>query len=271
MQRFGQRQQQNDGSELVYWIWLRKVNGIGCHTAHKLLEVFGEPKRIYEADFGELCKVEGIGKEKAKQILESRSLAEAERVLFECGRNGIGILTMNDCRYPEAAKKIIDMPTHLFYKGTLRSNSMGTAIVGARRCSKEGKAQSVKYAMELAEQGIPVISGMAKGIDSYAHTACLRAGGYTVAILGNGLDICYPAEHKILMQRIAEQGLLLSEYEPGIKPNAKHFPARNRIIAAWSNRVIIVEAGKGSGALITGDIARKYGREVKIIIDFIKR
>ena len=125
--------------------------------------------------------------------------------------------------------------------------------------------------MELAEQGIPVISGMAKGIDSYAHTACLRAGGYTVAILGNGLDICYPAEHKILMQRIAEQGLLLSEYEPGIKPNAKHFPARNRIIAAWSNRVIIVEAGKGSGALITGDIARKYGREVKIIIDFIKR
>ena len=246
MQRFGQRQQQNDGSELVYWIWLRKVNGIGCHIAHKLLEVFGEPKRIYEADFGELCKVEGIGKEKAKQILESRSLAEAERVLFECERNGIGILTMNDCRYPEAAKKIIDMPTHLFYKGTLRSNSMGTAIVGARRCSKEGKAQSVKYAMELAEQGIPVISGMAKGI------------------LGNGLDICYPAEHKILMQRIAEQGLLLSEYEPGIKPNAKHFPARNRIIAAWSNRVIIVEAGKGSGALITGDIARKYGREVSI-------
>ncbi|MDY3714362.1 MAG: DNA-processing protein DprA, partial [Blautia sp.] len=108
-------------------------------------------------------------------------------------------------------------------------------------------------------------SGMAKGIDSYAHTACLKSGGYTVAVLGNGLDICYPCEHRKLMEQIAEKGLLISEYPPGIRPAKYRFPCRNRLISAWSDKMIVVAPGKGSGALITAEYEKKYGRKVEVI------
>lgn len=138
-------------------------------------------------------------------------------------------------------------------------------IVGARRCTQEAKQKAIKAAEECVKRENAIISGMAKGIDSYAHTACLRSGGYTVAILGNGLDICYPSEHIKLMESILENGLLISEYPPGKAPTKYNFPQRNRLISAWSDQLIVIEPGKGSGALITADFEKKYGRKVMIL------
>lgn len=123
---------------------------------------------------------------------------------------------------------------------------------------------AIELAETLSDQEITIVSGMAKGIDSYAHTACLKNGGYTIAVLGNGLDICYPSEHKKLMEQIERNGLLISEYEPGIRPQKINFPRRNRIIAAFSDEIIVIEAKKGSGALITAQCGEKYHRRVKI-------
>ena len=174
-------------------------------------------------------------------------------------------MTLKDDTYPIYAKEIYDMPILLYYKGNPKKDSIGAAVVGSRRCSREGRMKAIELGIEFANKSIPVISGMAKGIDSYAHTACLKAGGYTVAVLGCGLDICYPGEHKLLMQKIEEQGLLLSEYPPGTPADANHFPKRNRIIAAWSKSIYIPEAGCKSGALITKEYGDKYGRKIAMI------
>lgn len=250
---------------MIYWIWLSKIPGIGIHSRRQLLDYFKKPEAIYETDFSELLKVKNIGERKAQLIMEARSLESSKRILFDCECKGIKIMTLKDDIYPNEVKGIPDMPTHLYYKGNPIKDSMGTAVVGPRRCSFKGKETAVRYASSLAQESIPVISGMAKGIDSYAHTACIKAGGYTVAVLGNGLDICYPSEHKLLMQRIEENGLLVSEYEPGVRPNRNIFPQRNRIIAAWSKEIVVVEAKERSGALITAEYGLHYGRKVTMV------
>ena len=183
----------------------------------------------------------------------------------ECDRNHIFILAKSDIRYPDRAKWLEDAPTVLYYKGNLVEVKDPVAIVGARRCTQEEKHQAVVLTQQCVEKKQTVISGMAKDIDSYAHTACLKAGGYTVAILGNGLNICYPSEHNKLMECIAEKGLLLSEYPPGTRPTQYAFPRRNRLISAWAERIIVITPGKGSGALITAEYGRKYGRAVEIV------
>ena len=153
------------------------------------------------------------------------------------------------------------MPILLYYKGNI-IDKPGIAIVGSRRCSSYGKRVAVEAAEFLAANDIGVISGMAKGIDSYAHTACINAKGYTIAFLGNGLDICYPKEHDKLMESIIENGAVISEYAPGVKAKPEHFPRRNFLISNWSERVLVVEASKNSGALITASIAKGQGKKV---------
>ncbi len=252
-----------DPNNLVYWIWLSKIPTIGIKTRRLLLEAFdGDPRKIYEADEEEYGQISQIGSKRARNIVNNKSLDVAERILDKCIKNHISILTLEDDAYPAMVKEIEDMPTHLYYKGTPRLSPAGVAIVGARRCTRPGKEKAVSLATELARQGITVISGMAKGIDSYAHTACLKAGGYTVAVLANGLDRCYPNEHRLLQQRIEEGGLLLSQYEPGEPPRKAYFPQRNRIIAACAREVCLVDTGTRSGAYITRDYAIKYGRKV---------
>ena len=168
-------------------------------------------------------------------------------------------------RYPKRAKILEDAPVVLYYKGHFQDMKDPVAIVGARRCTQEAKYKAVNLAEQYTGSGQTIISGMAKGIDSYAHTASLKAEGYTVAVVGNGLDICYPSEHKKLMDCIIEKGLLLSEYPPGIRPSRYTFPRRNRLISAWAERIIVIAPGKGSGALITAEYGRKYGRQVDIL------
>lgn len=250
---------------MEYWIWLSLLPYIGPVTANRLLEHFENPSRVYHAECSELVKVKGITGRQIQSIADNKSLDCIWKLMDSCHRNHISLLLKSDVRYPERAKRLEDAPVVLYYKGHFENIKDPVAIVGARRCTQEAKFHAVELAEQYARNGQTVISGMAKGIDSYAHTGCLKAEGYTIAIVGNGLDICYPSEHKKLMDCIIEKGLLLSEYPPGIRPSRYTFPRRNRLISAWAERIVVITPGKGSGALITAEYGRKYGRQVEII------
>lgn len=250
---------------MIYWIWLSKIPTIGCYTSRLLLREFKEPKKIYEASYEQLLRIKGIGPKKAKQIYETKSLDKSQKILEDCEKKGIKIMTIGDNNYPKEARDLEDMPICLYYKGIMKKDIRKTAIVGSRRCDRAARQRTIEIATDLTRQGIAIVSGMAKGVDAYAQTACLKAGGYTIAVLGNGLDICYPSEHRILMEKIAMQGLLISEYEPGVIPQKVYFPRRNRIIAALAEEIIVTSAGKGSGSLITAQYGQKYHRKVRIL------
>jgi len=250
---------------VIYWLWLWSVKGVGPATAKNLLARFKEPRAVYEAAAKEMCAVPGIGPATAENLLSARSLDKARCLFNDCKENEISILTLDDPRYPDSAKKTKCAPILLFFKGMIPPNFHSVAIVGSRRCSRYAKETTLKAATFLAANGIAVISGMAKGIDSYAHVACIRNGGYTIAFVGCGLDICYPAEHRELMAAIAGSGAVISEYPPGTPARSEHFPARNRLISSWSDMVLVIEAGEKSGALITADFARQQGREVLVL------
>ena len=250
---------------MIYWIWLSKVPQIGCHISRALLKKFHDPEHIYYAEYEQLLQIKGIGPKRAKLIYNTKCLSQAEKIMKNCHKHKIKIMTINDDIYPKKAKMFDDMPIILYYKGPPNSdliNKKSAAIVGSRRCSRQARQTAIDLAVTLSDKGITIVSGMAKGIDSYAQTACLKNEGYTIAVLGNGLDICYPIEHEKLMDQIEKNGMLLSEYEPGIKPQKVYFPRRNRIIAALSDEIIVVEAKKGSGALITAQYGENYHRKV---------
>ncbi len=159
---------------------------------------------------------------------------------------------------------LVETDEYFLQTSRYKKIEQSVSIVGARRCSREARHAAIECAKEYATRDVTVISGMAKGVDSYAHTACIKSGGYTIAILANGLDICYPKEHDTLMEKIIETGVVLSEYPPGVQPSQYRFPRRNRLICAWSDEVVVIGAGHGSGALITAEYAKKYGRRVYI-------
>ena len=180
----------------------------------------------------------------------------------------IGIITIKDLDYPENLRHIYDAPVILYYKGNkkLLKNQNMIAMIGCRECSQYGKEISMEFSYELSKRGITIISGMAKGIDSYSHMGCIKAEGKTIAVLGNGLDQVYPKENMFLYHEIIKhEGLVLSEYIVGTKPNKLNFPARNRIISGLSKGVIVVEAKEKSGTLNTVDFALEQGRDVYVI------
>ena len=247
---------------MEYWIWLRQITGIGAIIEKRLLDRFKSPKAVYAACEEELLSVEGIGILLAKAIREHRSLDQAETLLEEAMNNDIQLLTYHDPLYPVLAKESSEAPTLLYYKGKIRDKSIGVAIVGSRRCTEYGKQVAAEASGFLAQNSIPVISGMAKGIDGYAHIGCIKAGGYTIAFLGNGVDICYPKEHEALMTGIIETGAVISQYPPKTKPRPEYFPERNALISSWSQKIFVVEAAERSGALITAGFAKAQGKEV---------
>lgn len=247
---------------MEYWLWLRLVEGIGSITERKLLEYFGNPKNIYEADQEQLRLVEGIGPKLARNIHCNRSLDQALRLQENIFKQDINILTIHDANYPQQLLKYPGSPIILYYKGKIRDSKSGVAVVGARRCSSYGKQVTLDAANYLAGHSIPVISGLAKGIDSYAHIACIKANGYTIAVVAHGLDQCYPKEHRELMQAIIETGVVMSEYPPDTMPRQEYFPQRNALIAGLCSKVLIAEAGQKSGALITAKLAKEQGKEL---------
>ena len=248
---------------LKYWLWLTTAPGLSNRTKLLLLEHFSSPEDVYYAQPDELCLVEGVTKQQA-QALADKSLTRAETVLADCAKDGQFIVTMDDAAYPGRLRDMYDPPVVLYGKGSmpLFDEEAAVAVVGTRKCTPYGTGAASQLGYELARQGGLVVSGLAKGIDGAAHQGALRAGGFTAAVLGGGVDVIYPPENRRLYEDIAATGVLLSEYPPGTEPKGSHFPVRNRIISGLSLGVLVVEAPERSGALITANTALEQGRDV---------
>ena len=250
-------------SALKYWVWLAECRGVSNQARLALLRHFGSPEDVFYADTGEILLTEGITREQAK-ALEDHKLDKADKILADCQRLGLRILTIQDAEYPGRLQNIYDPPCLLYVKGRLPAidEEAAVAVVGTRDCTPYGVACAEKLGYGLASGGAVVVSGLAKGIDAAASRGALRAGGVTVGVVGNGLDVHYPYESRYLYEDIAAAGVLLSEYPPGTEPAGNHFPARNRIISGLSLATLVVEAPERSGALITAETALEQGRDV---------
>jgi DNA processing protein len=247
----------------VYWIWLSRLKHIGPVLQKQLIEHFSSPKDVFEATEDDLKLVPKITKTAIKSILTKRCLKEAENIRSAAEKSGVSILLFNSKHYPKFARECKQSPIVLYYRGELQPLHTTVGVVGARRCTPYGRKIAKQIGEELAARNIPVISGFAKGIDSYAQVACIRKGGYTIAFLGCGPDICYPPEQRILYQEILDKGgAFLSQYPPGTPPAPKHFLERNALISAWSTEIVIIEAGEQSGALWTADFSIKNKKAV---------
>lgn len=255
-------------NEQCYWIWLSRIEGLGPIKIKKLLEIYKTPEQIWKLSKKELVAIKGIGEKLAEKILDLSYRENLNNYISYMQKYDIGIITIQDENYPEKLKHIYDSPVMLYYRGNkeLLTNSKIVAMVGCRECSKYGEYVSKKFSYELAKKGICIISGMAKGIDSYSHLGCIGAGGKTIAVLGSGIDQIYPKENTALYNQILKiDGLILSEYVIGTKPTKLNFPARNRIISGVSDSVIVVEAKEKSGTLNTVDFALEQGKDVFVI------
>ena len=248
---------------LKYWVWLSELKGLRNQTRLALLRRFGDPESIFYADADELLLTDGVERSQLK-LLENHDLAPADRILADCQRLDIRLLTLSDAAYPRRLKNIYDPPALLYCKGRLPllDDLLCVAVVGTRDCTPYGVACAEKLGFGLASGGAAVVSGLAKGIDAAAIRGALRAGGVTVGVVGNGLDVYYPYESRYLYEDVASAGILLSEYPPGTEPASGHFPVRNRIISGLSLAALVVEAPEKSGALITAATALEQGRDV---------
>ena len=269
----------SEGNTIDY-LRLTLMKGIGSVRANHLIELCGtacacfdmDEESLLEAERGYILKngYSEMGEKRLKSFIEYRDSAmireKAEKVIMDCDMTGISIITREDVWYPNRFKGLKDSPVLIYIKGELRINeySKSVGIIGARRCSRYGKEKAIDVAGDAVKNDCAVISGMAKGIDSYAHTAALKSEGYTIAVLGCGVDICYPAEHQGLYEKIVKKGCIISEYPPGSKPRQYMFPQRNRLIAALSDELYVVDAGAKSGTetTIASCIAYGGGREV---------
>lgn len=248
----------------IYWIWMSRIKYTGAILHKKLLNEFGTPEAVYKASAESLQSIKGISKRQVQSILDSRGLIDDARVILQlCEKKEIRLLKYSDSLYPSYAKNCKESPILFYYKGNLQKIAQSVGVVGARRCTAYGRRVAEELGRELAEKGIPYISGFAKGIDSYGQAACLNHGGYTVSFLACGVDVCYPPEQKELYRKALENGgVFLSQHPPGTKPFPKQFLQRNAFISAWSSELVIVEAGEKSGALWTADFALKQGKSV---------
>lgn len=259
-------------SSEIYWIWLATRPGCGIKLCCQLLEIFGSPEEIWRASRDRLAAALSM-KQKHLDAMAEKDLIYAQRIWDDCRRLGIQVLTLEHASYPRSLRTITDPPLVLYVRGTLPDfeNQLAISIVGTRKATPYGLQAARYFAGTLAQNGCIIVSGMALGIDGAANRAALEAGEATVAVLGSGVDVCYPSGHKRLMEDIIAHGAVISEYPPGSEPAAKHFPARNRIITALSRGTLVVEAPKKSGALISADLALEQGRDVFAVPGDINR
>lgn len=250
-----------------YWIWLSLIKKLGSRTKLRLLEIYKDPEIIFNLKKETLIKTEGIEEETINNIISSKKERLINYHIEYMSKNNINIINIGDKEYPKNLKKIYDAPVSLYIKGNFSIlNKKNIGIVGCRECSEYGKIASKYFSYNLAKQNINIVSGLAKGIDSYSHIGCIGAKGNTIAVVGNGLDIVYPKENIELANKIiGTGGCIISEYPCGTKPDKMNFPARNRIISGISSGIIVVEAKEKSGTLITVDFALEQGRDVFVV------
>lgn len=252
-----------DPSELKSWLALLTVHTVGPIRYISLVKHFGSPEKVLSASKRELEELPDIGQIIASNLKDKVLWDKVEEQAKLMEKHQVQVVTFKDEEYPENLKSIYDPPPFLFVKGEIRKEDLNAvAIVGCRSASVYGKRITERIGRELAKNGITIVSGLARGIDSIAHLSALKENGRTLAVFGSGLDIIYPPENKKLAEEIVSNGAILSEFFLGTKPEAPNFPRRNRLISGLSLGVVIVEAGTKSGALVTASCALEQNREV---------
>lgn len=249
--------------DLLAELRLTLVPGIGPRLRSLLLGRFGSAADVFRASRGELREVPRVGAKLVDAILDPNLADEAVRERERCERDGVSLLAAGDGRYPRMLTEIPDPPGLLYVRGELaRRDLLGVAIVGSRECTPYGEKWARTFAGGLARAGVTVVSGLARGIDRAAHEGALDAGGRTVAVVATGLATVYPPEHRGLAGRVADSGAVVTEFPLDTQPRPGHFPQRNRIISGMSLGVVVVEAGRKSGALHTARHSLEQGRDV---------
>jgi len=249
--------------ESLLLVALNMIPDLGSIKIQRLAEKFKNISEFMKADAGEFLEVPGIGEKISEKIIMYRSKIKPYRELEKANKLNVKIVTLYDDAYPEYLKQIYDPPPVLYIKGNERVlKDKAIAIVGSRKASTYGKRVAINFARELASMNINIISGMARGIDSFAHKGAIEAGGPTTAVFGCGIDIVYPPENEDLMNQIVKYGCVVSSFPLETAPLLANFPARNRIISGLTLGTLVVEAAEKSGSLITADFSLEQGREV---------
>ena len=262
------------------------IKGLGSIRKKRLLEIYKNPEKIYNLSKEQLTKVEGIGEKIAESIVDENTKKQVDEQIRKMKLLNVDIISINDKSYPQALKNIYDYPISLFVKGNIKSmQKPSIAIIGCRDASEYGEKASKYFGYNLAKNGFNIVSGLAKGIDSYSHIGNLKAKkvdnlstcgkvvhnplftiGNPIAVVGSGLDIVYPKENEVLQNEILKYGgIVVSEYPLGTMPEKMNFPARNRIISGLSEAVLVIEAKRKSGTLLTVDFALEQGKEVFVV------
>ncbi len=250
-------------NDLKFLLALSLIEDIGPVTIGRLLSAFHTPEAVFSAGFSELSSVGEISSLKAKRIKEFNAWDRIDREIEKADHHNIRIVTLFDKEYPWPLSHLDNAPAILYVKGDLiEEDRFALAMVGSRRMSEYGRKTAADLSYELALRGLTIVSGMARGIDTVSHSGALKAGGRSIAVLGCGLDICYPAENKELMTALSRTGCVISEFPLGTPPVRENFPRRNRLISGLSLGVLVIEATARSGSLITAGFALEQGKEV---------
>jgi DNA processing protein len=248
--------------DIRYWVGFNKVSGIGAARLRALLDSFGDLETAWRASAHDLQQA-GLDRRSLANLIKERERLDLDAEMERLERARIGVFTWDDAEYPPHLRQVYNAPPLLYVRGRIEErDEWAVAVVGTRQASMYGKEAARMFGSGLAQAGVTVVSGLARGIDTLAHRACLDAGGRTIAVMGCGIDLVYPAQNARLAAEIAERGALISEYALGTRPEARNFPPRNRIISGLTLGAVVVEADHGSGALITADFAAEQGREV---------
>ncbi|MGB7056676.1 MAG: DNA-processing protein DprA [Geitlerinemataceae cyanobacterium] len=253
-----------------FWVAWSQIQGVGSVLLRRLQQHFETLEEAWVATPEALSQVAGLGDRKIEGIVEGRKQLEIDRFLEKHQQKNPHFWTPADAEYPPTLLQIPNPPAVLYYLGNAQfcqewETVPHIAIVGTRNATEYGKRWTGRLSKVLTQRGFTIVSGMAAGVDREAHLACLEAGGKTIAVFGTGVDVVYPASNRQLYEQIVDRGLVLSEYPAGTSPHRSHFPQRNRIVAGLSRAVVVTEAPKGSGALITADFARDFDRDIDVL------
>ncbi|MDQ7093354.1 DNA-processing protein DprA [Desulfosporosinus sp. PR] len=247
--------------EKLFRAAFRTIKGVGSQHLRQLIAYFGSAVQAWEASPSAYSPLTPQGKW-INEVLRRKRMIDPDKIGLDLHNQGIKMITPHEANYPALLNELADAPPLLYYRGTLESSFEVLAIVGSRQATSYGKAAARRLGREVVLQGMVVVSGLARGIDTASHQGALDGEGVTWAFLGCGLDQVYPRENGRLAEQIVAKGALISEFPPGTPPLAANFPARNRLISGCARGVVVVEAAERSGAMITVDFALEQGREV---------
>ena len=255
----------NELEKNKYWIWFSLIEGLRNKTKKELLKKYKTPEKIFNLKQKDLEKVLNIKEKEIEKIMNKNYKEIINKHLEYMNKHNIKIITIEDNEYPKNLKEIYDYPISLYIKGNknILNQEKNIAIIGCREYSQYGKNRALYFSYNLAKENVIITSGLAKGIDSFSHIGTIQAKGKTIAVLGNGLDTIYPKENAKLADKIIQNnGAIISEYPLGTKPEKMNFPERNRIISGISKGIIVIEAKKKSGTMLTVDFALEQGKDI---------